>query len=88
MLKSLVIAAALAATALPAFAASVTVDISGLDAKAAHAKIEQAAIAACRVAMNEESPVAQYYDHDQCISEAVSAAETKLIQSNRTLAKL
>ena len=88
MLKSLVIAAALAATAAPTFAASVTVNISGLDAKAAHAKIERAAEDACRVAMSEESPVAQYYDHAACVSEAVSTAETKLAQSNRTLAKL
>ena len=88
MLKSLVIAAALAATALPAFAASVTVNVSGLDDKTAHAKIERAAEAACRTAMNEESSVAQYYDHAACVSEAVSTAETKLAQSNRTLAKL
>ncbi len=88
MLKSLVIAAALAATALPTFAASVTVNISGLDAKAAHAKIEKAAEAACRMAMSEESPVAQYYDHAACVTDAISTAETKLAESNRTMAKL
>jgi hypothetical protein len=88
MLKSLVIAAALAATALPTFAASVTVNISGLDAKAAHAKIEKAAVDACRVAMNEESSVAQYYDRSACITETVAATEAKLAQSNQTLAKL
>jgi len=88
MLKSLVIAAALAATALPTFAESVTVNISGLDAKAAHAKIEKAAEDACRVAMSEESSVAQYYDHAACVGDAVSTAETKLSESNRTMAKL
>ncbi len=38
--------------------------------------------------MNEESPIAQYYDHDSCVTEAVSAAESKLAESNHTLAKL
>ncbi len=88
MLRSLAIAAAFAAVALPAAAASVSVDVSGLDTVAAHAKIEQAAVEACRVAMNEESPIAQYYDHDSCVTEAVSAAESKLAESNHTLAKL
>ena len=61
MLRSLVIAAALAATALPAVAASVTVDINGLDRAAAHAKIEKAAAEACRVALSDETPLVQYY---------------------------
>jgi len=88
MLRSLAIAAAFVAVALPAAAASVTVDITGLDRAAAHAKITQAAVEACRVAMNEESPIAQYYDHDSCVTEAVSAAEAKLAETNHTLAKL
>ena len=88
MLRSLVIAGALAALALPAAAASVTVNIAGLDATAAHAKIEKAAVEACRVALSDESLMTQYYEHDSCITEAVSAAEAKLTESNRSLAKL
>jgi UrcA family protein len=88
MLRSLVIAAALAATALPAAAASVTVNIAGLDATAAHAKIEQAAVEACSIELSDESSVTRYYEQEACIAQAVSSAETKLAQSNRTLAKL
>jgi len=88
MLRSFVIAAALVAVALPAAAASVTVDVSGLDAAAAHAKIEKAAVEACRVAMSDQSAIEQYYDHDDCIRSAVASAEAKLAESNRTLAKL
>ena len=88
MLRSLAIAAALAATALPALAASVTVDITGLDRAAAHAKIEKAAVDACRIALSDESPLEQYYGHDACIADALAAAEAKLAATNHTLAKL
>ena len=88
MFRSLAIAAAFAVVALPAAAASVTVDISGLDSATAHAKIEKAAEQACRVALSDESLMTQYYEHDSCITEAVSAAEAKLTESNRSLAKL
>jgi len=88
MLRSLAIAAALVAVALPAAAASVTVNISGMDATAAHAKIERAAEEACRVAYSDESLVTQYYEHGACVTDAVAAAEAKLTESNRSLAKL
>ena len=88
MLRSLAIAAAFAAVALPAAAASVTVNIAGLDASAAHAKIERAAEQACRVALSDQSPIEQYYNHDACITEAVSTTEAKLAGSNHTFAKL
>jgi hypothetical protein len=88
MLRSFAIAAAFVAVALPAAAASVTVNIAGLDAAAAHARIEKAAAAACRVALSDESPLVQYYGHDSCIADAVAAAEAKLAESNHTLAKL
>ena len=88
MLRSLAIAAAFAVVALPAAAASVTVDISGLDRAAAHAKIEKAATEACRIALSDQSPLEQYYGHDACIAEAVATAEAKLAASNHTLAKL
>ncbi len=88
MLRSLFIAAAFAAMALPAAAESVSVDISGLDAAAAHAKIEQAAEQACRVTLSDEGPLVQYYNHDACIADAVAKAESQLAESHHTLAKL
>jgi UrcA family protein len=88
MLRSLAIAAAFAAVALPAAAASVRVDITGLDRAAAHAKIEKAAAQVCRVALSDETPLVQYYEHDACVTEAVSAAEAKLPETNHRFAKL
>ena len=88
MLRSLAIAAAFAAVALPAAAASVTVNISGLDAVAAHAKIKQAAVEACALELSDESSVTRYYEQESCIAQAVSSTEAKLAQADHTLAKL
>jgi UrcA family protein len=77
MFRTLAFAAALGALALPAAAASVKINIAGLDAKTAHAHIVRAAQAACSAALNE-SPVVRYYDMGPCIDDAVAATEAKL----------
>ena len=49
MFRKLALAAAVAAFAVPAFAATqVTINVTGLDAKSAHAVIVQAAEKACQ----------------------------------------
>jgi hypothetical protein len=80
MIRALALAAALSAAAIPAAAAdlvaSVKVNIAGLDAKSAHAKIVRAAEAACNVVL-QDSAVARYYEMTPCVDDAVAAAEAK-----------
>jgi hypothetical protein len=80
MIRALAIAAALSAAVLPAAAAdlsaSVKVNIAGLDAKSAHAKLVRAAEAACNVVL-QDSAIARYYEMSPCIDDAVAAAEAK-----------
>jgi hypothetical protein len=78
-LLSLLAAAALGASALPAAAATqVTVNVAGLDAGAAHATIVRAATAACQVELRDASQFQQYYLRPDCINAAVARAEAKL----------
>ena len=82
MFRSLAIAAAVSVVAaLPAAAESVTVNVAGLDAKAAHAKILRAAEQACSVVL-QDGAVARYYEMPSCVSDAVSAAEAKIASAN------
>jgi hypothetical protein len=83
MFRSLAVAAVLGALALPAAAASVTVDVGGLDPAAAHAKIVDAATSACRLEYRDATTFDQFYQHRACIAQAVSEAEAKLAASNR-----
>jgi hypothetical protein len=87
MFRKFLLAAALGALSVPAFAdtAKVTVNVAGLDAKAAHAVIYHAAQAACREALADETDLVKFYDRPDCISDAVAAAETKY-ESMRALA--
>jgi len=78
MIRTLVLAAAIGSFAVPAFAASVTVNVAGLDAKTAHAKIIQAASTACSIAMSDTSDFDQYYSHAACVTEAANRAEAQL----------
>ncbi len=79
MLRTLVLAAALGAMALPAAAATtVTINVNGLDGKAAHAVITRAAKDACQVELRGSSPFAQYYLRADCINTAVADAEARL----------
>jgi UrcA family protein len=76
MFRTLAIAAVLGAMAVPASAASVKVNIAGLDAKAAHAKIVHAAEEACSAALMESATV-RYYEMTPCVNDAVAEAEAK-----------
>jgi hypothetical protein len=79
MVRTLLLAAALGALALPAFAeTSVKVDLTGMDAKAAHTAILRAAQAACRVELNDESPLELFYDRPDCLSDAIDRTEASL----------
>ena len=76
MLRTLTLAATLAGLALPAAAATtVTVNLAGLDNKAAHARIAQAAHSACIVEMRGASALDQYYMHADCLDRAIARAE-------------
>ena len=67
----------LPAIALPAAAhTEVKVSVAGLDAKAAHAVILQAAQAACREELAGQSTLVQFYTRPDCINTAVAKAET------------
>jgi hypothetical protein len=77
MFRKLALAVALAAIALPAAAhTEVKVSLAGLDAKAAHAVILQAAQAACRAELADQSSLVQFYARPDCIDAAVAKAET------------
>ncbi len=79
MVRTLLLASALGALALPAFAeTSVKVDLTGLDAKAAHTAIVRAAQVACRVELNDESPLELYYDRPVCLNDAIDRTEAGL----------
>jgi hypothetical protein len=78
MFRKLVLASALAAIALPVAAeTSVTVKVTGLDAKAAHAAILQAAQQACRKELADQSTLIRLYTQPDCIRSAVAVADTK-----------
>ena len=77
MFRKFALAAAFAAIALPAAAhTEVKVNVAGLDAKAAHAAIVQAAQAACREEMAGQTSLVQFYNRPDCINAAVAKAET------------
>ena len=80
MFRTLAIAAVLSAAAvMPAAAAtSVTVNVSGQDAKAAHASIVNAAKSACHAELRDASTFEQYYLWSDCMSSAVARAEVSL----------
>jgi UrcA family protein len=91
MFRALAIAATLSVAALPAaaadIAASVKVNINGLDAKSAHTKILHAAEAACNAVLRD-SAVARYYEMTPCVSDAVAAAEAKYAASGQHFASV
>jgi hypothetical protein len=79
MVRTLLLAAALGALALPAFAeTSVKVDLTGLDAKAAHTAILRAAQVACRVELSDESDLELFYDRPTCLNDAIDRTEAGL----------
>jgi hypothetical protein len=91
MIRTFAVAALIGSFALPAAAASVTVNIAGLDSKAAHEKIVNAAQRACSIELSTGSNVVQYYTQDACVAEATATAEAKLqaqADASRRLARL
>jgi hypothetical protein len=80
MFRTLALAAAVAALAVPAFAApatQVTINVAGMDAKTAHAAILHAAQQACQAEFADSSDLVKFYARPDCISGAVATAETK-----------
>jgi hypothetical protein len=85
MVRTLLLATALGALALPAFAeTSVKVDLTGMDAKAAHTAILRAAQVACRVELNDESPLELFYDRPDCLNDAIDRTEASLTATAAT----
>jgi hypothetical protein len=83
MLRTLSVAAVLAASvtafALPAAAdTTVKVDVTGLPAPQAHARIVQAAKTACRIEFRNSTTFEQYYQWSGCINDSVATAESQL----------
>ena len=79
MLRTLSIAFLGAAVALPATAETlVKVNVAGLDAAAAHARVLKAAQAACRVELRNATPFEQYYQWTGCIKDAAAHAEAEM----------
>lgn len=88
MVRTLVLAGVVASLALPALAdTTVSVNIAGLDAAAAHIKIVRAAQAACTVELAPEGPLVQFYLHSDCVTDAVQRAEAQLSVNNSRLAR-
>jgi hypothetical protein len=77
MSRKLILAAAFTAFAVPALAdTAVKVNVTGLDAKSAHAAIVQAAQTACRQELADQSDLVRYYNRPTCIEHAVQHAES------------
>lgn len=85
-LRAIALAAVLGALALPAAAASVKVNIAGLDAKTAHARIVLAAQTACSAAFGDD-PL-RFYALPSCIDETVASTEAKYASNARRLASV
>ena len=85
MFRALVLAAALGALAVPASAESVKVNVTGLDAKAAHAKIVHAAVQACTAAL-ADSAMDFFYEMPTCVADTVADAEAKYAANERRFA--
>jgi hypothetical protein len=80
MFRKLALAAILAAAAFPALAeTAVTVNLAGLDAKAAHAAILHAAQVACRAELSDQSDTIRFYTRPACIQSAATTAEAKYL---------
>lgn len=87
MFRTIALAATLGALALPAGAASVKINIAGLDAKTAHARIVRAAESACSAALQDSATV-RYYEMSLCVDDAVAATEAKLAANDHHYASV
>ena len=86
-LRGAILATALGALALPAAAASLKVNVAGLDAATAHAKIVRAAAAVCSATL-EGSTADRYYQMGPCIHDAVTTAEAKFAAGDQHFASV
>ena len=75
--RTLVLAGAAAALALPAFAApaQVSINVAKLDAPAAHKAIAQAARQACFYAFADQTALVTYYARPDCVRHTTAKAE-------------
>ncbi len=88
MYRQLLLAAAVAAIAAPAFAqTTVKVSVAGLDAKAAQARIWTAARAACRAEFAGQSETISHYNYMDCVESAAAAAKATPIVARATDAR-
>jgi hypothetical protein len=87
MFRTIALAVALGSLALPAAAASVKVNIAGLDAKSAHEKIVRAAEQACNAVL-QDSAIARYYEMTPCVDDAVAVAEAKFAANDHHYASV
>ena len=86
-LRGALLVTALGALALPAAAASIKVNIAGLDAKTAHSQIVRAAETACSAAL-QGSTFDRYYQMGPCIDEAIANAEAKTAANDHRYASV
>jgi hypothetical protein len=85
MVRQLLLAAAVAAVAAPAFAqTTVKVSVAGLDAKAAHARIWDAAKVACRTEQAALPDALKAYTFMPCVEHAAAAAKIITVDSRDT----
>lgn len=78
MSRTLILAAALGALALPASAASVKVNVAGLDASAVHQKIAHAASTVCQRELESQFSFDEFYAYGACVDATVAEAEAQL----------
>ncbi len=88
VLRGALLATALGALALPAAAAtSLKVNVAGLDAATAHAKIVRAAATVCSATL-QGSTEDRYYQMGPCIHDAVVTAEAKFAAGDQRFASV
>ncbi|HEX4199406.1 MAG TPA: hypothetical protein VHZ26_18370 [Caulobacteraceae bacterium] len=79
MFRTTALALAIGALALPAVAStSITVSLSGLNARTAHTAIVRAAQTACRTELRDDSPLQLSYDWTECLTGAIAGAEANM----------
>jgi hypothetical protein len=79
MFRTLALASAVAALALPAVAGttSVTINVAKLDAPAVHQAIARAAKQTCTAQFADSSALVRFYATPDCVSHTVATAEAK-----------
>ena len=86
LVSAATLAAALGLAASPVAAASLKVNVAGLDAKTAHVRVVKAAEAVCSSVLADE-PLSHFL-MASCIDDTVAATEAKVAANERHLASL